>query len=347
MHIYWLYLLNFVLLGNGTKTTQNKPQIFSTKDSLVLKGFFAIFVALHHLGQQCNVFDFAFLNQNMGGIAVGMFFLLSGYGLMKSCEKNDFNYLKRMVLTKIPKLYLIQVVVNLIYFLVFMPKGTALEIILRIFNFDIFFGFDRMNPYSWFMTTILFCYVMFAFSLLLLKIFKPKNKKLFVLLVASFLILSLYFFKLSSIDWVYFRSLLCFPLGLFVFFFEPKILKLMSNKKIFALNLIFLGLAFLVSCLFLNEPIPATLFCVFFVICCCRLDFSNNKLGAFLGSISLEFYLFQLMFFAIFSQNANLIPLCLSVFGATIIVSFFAHKIFEVLSKLLKFLRQKLIPQKT
>lgn len=347
MHIYWLYLLNFALLGKGTKIAQNKPQIFSTKDSLVLKGFFAIFVALHHLGRQCNVFDFAGLSQNMGGVAVGMFFLLSAYGLMKSCEKNDFNYLKRMVLTKIPKLYLIQVAVNLIYFLVFMPKGTALEIILRIFNFDIFFGFDRMNSYSWFMTTILFCYVMFAFSLLLLKIFKPKNKKLFVLLVASFLILSLYFFRFSNVDWLYFRSLLCFPLGLLVFFFEPKILKLMSNKKIVASSLIFLELAFLVSCLFLNEPIPATLFCVFFVICCCHLDFSNNKLGAFFGSISLEFYLFQLIFFVIFSKHTELIPMCISVFGATIVVAFFVHKIFERLSKLLKFLQQKLIPQKT
>jgi len=52
MHIYWLYLLNFAFLGKGAKITQNKPQIFSTKDSLVLKGFFAIFVALHHLGRQ-------------------------------------------------------------------------------------------------------------------------------------------------------------------------------------------------------------------------------------------------------------------------------------------------------
>ena len=91
MEILALYGLTFAFMFAKSKIDRQKNQFFSKRDSLVLKGFLSIIVILHHIGCQYDFGDISFFNAKMGGIAVGIFFMLSAYGLLKSCEEHNYN----------------------------------------------------------------------------------------------------------------------------------------------------------------------------------------------------------------------------------------------------------------
>lgn len=231
---------------------------------------------MHHLGLQIILPKFfSTINGYLDGIAVGVFFFLSSYGLVQSYLKNKENYYKKIFLVKIPALYLIQISVNLIYYLCFEInlKLTAVNILVRIFNLDIFFGFSRINAYSWFITTILLIYLAFGITLLLTKLLKKfiKSDKLFIAISFTICIFISYFlvfvFHFNSL---YVRSILCFVMGLWYGLYYVKINKILQIKQvyyvIFFITISLILISFFFNLLISNEHAISLLICLLVVI---------------------------------------------------------------------------------
>lgn len=283
----------------------------------------------------------------MGGIGVGVFFMLSAYGLLKSSEKHQFNYIKRLLI-KIAKLYLIQVVVNLIYYLVFRPSDTAVNIALRIFNLDIFFGLGRMNVYSWFITTILICYILFLFVIIASKLIKDGHKKLFVSITTSALIIAFYIVQLfTPLESLYVRSILCFILGIMLFLFEKSLFDLLSDRLMYIVSLVSLIVLVVISNMLLPELFVSLFVCMLIIVISRHLSFGGSTVGLFIGEISLGMYLFQLMFFNLIDVPKGMLYYFLGVFGATVVVSYIAHNVVKAIEKILSLIARRIKDKKS
>lgn len=344
------YYIIFLAIAGGflfskAKIDKEKSVILSSKDSIALKGFFAMIIILHHIGQA--YFGSSQFVKYLGGIGVGVFFMLSAYGIFKSAEKNDFKYSKRLFLVKIPKLYLLQCLVNVIYCGIFNHfSSSPKEILIRIFNFDVFFGYSRANWNSWFITTILFIYVLVAVCLLFSKLIKKtQHKKYFIISVCSFIITLVYILTMSGIfkfPVLYVRCLLCFPLGLFVACFESAIIKLKEHKITHILSILFSFGMIILSYFFIPDEHIITIFvCCFIVLLSIILDFSYSKTMIFIGKISLEIYLFHGLFTAKIPVTDNICYYILAVVGSSIIVSFMVNTITKFIEKHIKSLLEK------
>lgn len=118
--ILYAFVLLLLVVSIRLKDVNQSNVFFSKSDSNILKGFSAMLVILHHIGQQFDVrsYDSLNINGNVGGIAVGIFFMLSAYGLIKAANSNE-KYYRKVFLIKIPVLYVYQVLMNTVYYFLF------------------------------------------------------------------------------------------------------------------------------------------------------------------------------------------------------------------------------------
>ena len=346
MEILALYGLNFAFMFSDSKIDKQKKQIFSSSDSLILKGFFALLIIIHHIGCQFDFGDISYFNAKMGGVGVAVFFLLSAYGILKSCEKHDYNYLTRLVFVKLLKLYLFQVAVNFFYYLILTPAGSTTDLLIRILNLDVFFGLGRINDFSWFITTILLCYLGIALSLIIMKLFKIKKRKLFLGLsvIATTLIIGFCFYKFLVSNF-YHRCIIGFIVGATLFIFEEKLIKLLSNKTVYVCLFIPLTLLSIFSLIWLNEETSALFVCLLLITAFKYVSLGENKIGSFLGKISLSIYLMQYMFFVFIPKN-DILVYSFSIIGGTIVTAFIATIVLNFFVKALNYINNLIVKSK-
>ena len=347
---YFLFVIALLMIFINSKSNSHKEEVFSSIDGIVIKGFFSIIIIIHHIGQKIDVFSFNYSNELIGSFAVGVFFMISAYGMLKSCKKKDYNYIKELILRKIPKLYAIQVVVNLIYYFIFYNSGLTQEMILRIFNLHLLFGLNPLNGYSWFITTIICIYVIFALTLIIAKLFKLSNKELFLCITMIIFTGLLYCYvkylaKNISIPKLYIRAIVCYALGVIVYLFENWVISIPKKQNIILIIITFIA-AFLcfvtkiVSSYMIHTQIMPALLCIMLVLICKNFSFENNKIGIFLGKISLFTYLLQKIVF-------NLIPIQFGgifygfiIIALTIIVATIATLLLRGIEKIIKKIKQ-------
>lgn len=346
--IFVLYTIAFVLLFISIRKKPNcETGFFNKKDTNILKGFSAIMVLFHHIGQRFQVenYDVINFNGNMGGIAVGVFFMLSAYGLFKSHLSNE-KYYKKIFLVKIPILYIYQVLINTLYYLLFFKTSNlkTSETLLRIFNLDIFCGLDRMNGYSWFITTILIVYLLVGVILFIAHLLKNKisRPRMFLAIASTFIITLLFFVvKFTPISSLYHRSIFCFVIGTIICLFEKEIVDFLKNKKYYILLTIFTIIWASISFAFFSERDVSLSICVLLALLASKITFGENKLYYFFGVISLEIYLLQLIFFNYININLELIC-ALSITGSTIITSYLLNLIFTTTKKIINLIFKKI-----
>jgi peptidoglycan/LPS O-acetylase OafA/YrhL len=318
--IYWMYAAAiFVwLCFMKRKSSDNQTSVFSKNDTLCLKGIAALLVVLHHLGQYVVKDDKIHFNGYMGGVSVGIFFMLSAYGLYKAGEKKG--YYKRIFMVKIPALYLYQVLMNIIYYLLFFTQEYKRigEVLPRIFNVDFLCGMSRLNGFSWFISTILITYAVFGTLLFVWEKWGKncKNKRFwFACSGTVWAVLWYVLVSVTPIEALYSRSIFCFAVGAWVAVFEKEIVQFLQSRKRFLL--IFIGAAALMTvCFFLfAEQVACVAVCVFIVVLFAQFHCRSTSVYAFLGKISLEIYLVQKIFFLFFPfrqfwREGGLILLC-------------------------------------
>lgn len=164
MYLFYLLLLLLPMLALH-KRTEADGAILDAKSTTCIKGLLCFYVMFHNLG--LDLYDNSPLKEviceHTGGIGVGLFFFLSAFGIIRSYQAKGNGYLKKLLLVHIPKLYLISVGINLLtYFTFFRGQFETADLLMRIFNLDVFNDFNRMNRHGWYISTVIGMYLIFA-----------------------------------------------------------------------------------------------------------------------------------------------------------------------------------------
>ena len=208
------------------KRTANDGEILDAKSTTCLKGIFCLYVMLHNLGLDLpNPPIKEAICEHTGGIGVGLFFFLSAFGIIRSYQRKGNKYLLKLLLVHIPKLYLISVGINLLtYFVFFRDAFETGDLLMRIFNLDVFNGFNRMNRHGWYISTIIGMYLLFALIYFICS--KLKTDKKFIIagfVLAFFAIAFRVGAKIADNGGLYTRELPTFAIGCVYATFYDKI----------------------------------------------------------------------------------------------------------------------------
>lgn len=245
------------------------------------------------------------ITESTGGIAVGVFFFLSAYGLLVSYQKYGNDFLKKLLFKNAVKLYLVAVFINFLEWIFFFRNSfETKDTILRILNLDLFNDFNRMNRHGWFIASLLALYLIFAVTFFICSKLKTEKK----LSIAGFIVVGItLILKILSMVFskggMYTRELPCFVIGIFYGLFY----KQLNNyaKKLF-IPLIILGVIVYWVGMFFYEPVGAWALCVLIVTVLQKYTF-QNKIIEKTGRICLGIYLFlhlsTLIYWNIFLDN--------------------------------------------
>lgn len=165
---------------------------FNKEKTNYCKGIAIVLMIIHHLYWNVpNIgikFDGIAISQRigiLGKVCVSIFLMLSGYGVYKSnkkIKKISFYYSHRLV--KIYTNYLFVVIFSLIIGYVFFNQeitamlGTGIKAMIKIIitmsGLQFFIGYQGFNGSWWFVTLILFCYILYPYIEKKIKIYGSK-----------------------------------------------------------------------------------------------------------------------------------------------------------------------------
>ncbi len=306
----------------------------SLKQTQSWKGIAAIAIVLDHIWFSTNsiwlkpFYLSAFL-------VVGLFFYLSGYGLIKSQPKEtsvfQITMVRRLLSIIIPVL-----IANALFVCTLIIAGSTYTLPEALFSIVNIFGGDRINSAVWFIFNLVFLYVLYFIS------FRLFNKETAVLcLLGMTCVMTALFVIFTPNQYNLFGMNFCFVVGIIVGYFEHRIFAFIKKKPIKSV-LISLGffLLFLLLYQYFYENIvigkvifrnlSAIWFSLFVVIFGLLIKL-QNKSTLFWGKISFELFLYHNLFITLFRSNIFYIPddsiYTVSVLIATFICSFLINKL--------------------
>lgn len=291
MLVFYLLLL-FVPFLAIKKRKPGQENILDSRSTTCIKGILCLHVMLHNLGldYKGNSEIMELVCEHTGGIAVGVFFFLSAYGIIRAYQQKGNKYLLKLIFVNVVKLYVISVLINLlIYFMFFAGSLETGDALLRIFNLDVFNGFNRMNRHGWYISTIIAMYLIFALVFYICS--KLKTDKKFVIAGVVLASLALGFrvwARLADTGGMYTRELPCFALGCLYATFYKQINCFFAKNFWWMLAVSFAG--FWVG-FFFFEPVAAYATCLIVVIVSQKIVY-DTQITHFIGKICLGVYLF-------------------------------------------------------
>lgn len=283
--------------------------IFERDSTAALRGVVMIGIILHHIHNRLG-FDSPVLKQ-MGDIANGFFFFVSGYGNTLSVNKRDTIDIKWFI-----KKYLKILVPFLAAYCIFF-LGIALLFPSEVPNkkeliWDIL-TISLPNQVSWFPKIIVLCFLV---QYVAKKIFrKPMMQFLAISAVLCGYVVLMIGFRMGLF---WYASVLCYPFGVFVSLNRDKLVTYLSTRKRRMLfldsSIVAFGVLFVATNRFwLVQP-----FCDFAFCTMCFLYTSafrvRSRLMGWIGNNSFEYYLFHMACLDIsrifISKNFYLYTLC-------------------------------------
>lgn len=201
------------------KAVYNNNSISRASTNL-LKIFFEALVLLHHLTEPSTEFG-KMVDGLIGPVGVAGFLFLSGYGIGISFKNKGQKYVENLCKKRIPRMYLIIVVTDLFYVILFLLKGNKFENLLglvsSILYIPLFSSYVTLSHWLYFVADLAIYYVMFVVMAMLLK--KCKNRlrasAFGVLCLDAILIIVLSIINAKTGSSRHMRACLMFPLGLF------------------------------------------------------------------------------------------------------------------------------------
>ncbi len=336
----WMYLFYFLLallMFFGTKGCARgswNEEYTSLKQTKMLQGITALGVALHHMAQKtCAPWHPAIYTVHgldlfvpIGYLFVSVFLFCSGLGLYKSLHtKPDYlkHFIRRRILTMIIAFYLSEWIHTAVRLL--MRQKMDLTKILWYLS-----GLHMANPNAWYLIVIPFFYLVFWAAF---RFCKREGFAIFWVFVftLAYTVLGAYIGHQDNWwmqgEWWY-NSIILFPVGLLFGKFEKPVTRFFRKGYWFWLLLSFAGIFLLFrQSEWLNNSVwgyydafssrmrvPHSLMsaggqwlvCLFYVAFCFLLMMKvriGNKTLAWLGSITLEFYLMHGLFVELFGFN--------------------------------------------
>lgn len=276
-----------------------------TKDNtLAIRGICSILVIFHHFAL---LFDYGGIIANVfyyfGGVSVGFFFFLSAYGLRLQYQKYGGKYLRKILLVKIPKLYLYLLIVNIVFYFVFeypLREDDLITGLLRILGLD---WTRRPNQDAWYVYTLIVMYALFVCVFSLDRFIKNKNVTVIIMSLVPFLYIVVLELISKQIHydslWLYRRNIQLFSCGILYAAYKNKIdAKLRQFRQPICVALVFictLGLQY--YC----EDVISVAVVLLAVILCAFVSVSNAA-TKLIGKASLQIYLVQRLFIRFFSS---------------------------------------------
>lgn len=186
----------------------------SKKLSMLLKGLSCVLVGLHHYARiaveqhgSTNIFYILLASQG-GNVGVGVFFFLSGYGLMESAKKRSPS-IREIIIKRYWKLLWPLLVLNILYLVICRIQGSIIfdsphALIWAVADFK------SVDPVLWFIEILFACYAVFYISL---RVGRERQRDWLMYSMGALLIL---FFMLTrnELHWHY-TNIPMFFLGVF------------------------------------------------------------------------------------------------------------------------------------
>lgn len=323
---------------------------YNFRNTNALKGILALSIVLCHLTSRVD-HELPFVSFTvMGSIGVGCFFFLSGYALIFSMKKRT-DYMQCFIKKRFIKILIPYLLMLVCYVIVICVIGerTFIDVILSFSG-----GYPVSN--SWYVFACLYCYFLFW-----LAFYKDQKMEKFVnammIIIVGIILYTLVtatLFKWN--DWWY-KTIVCFPLGLIWGYYHEKIQMFLQKKYlgIFVVSCIFFVLSYLLPSIMgrlfrlhgnyiwlLNDifmGISGTLLIAILLYKICV----SNVVTNFLGDISYEIYLFHgFMMDSLKYVGGGITPITYvqqEVYGIivvvfTIVIAMAFHKINKILIKI-------------
>ena len=314
--IIFVSILILIFGSKITNTGEFFEDNFNTSQTNALKGLCAIYVIFHHL---CTYFadvypSFLFF-ECVGFLMVGMFFFISGYGLMYGV-KNKTDYLKEFFTKRLITILVPYYIINLFYiyskhFIGILDKKY---IILSIFGYHL-----------WYVMAIIILYIGFWICF---KIFGNKKGIIAMSISTIMYIVILYvlnrFFGKTDFGLWWYNSILCFVLGMWycnykeninIFIKKHFIPLIITSTAVFCATMYYTVVKYGESTLplLLTEIVCSASFSIFTVLLSLKMQLGNRIINI-CGKLSLELYLSHALFIFFLRSNMN-------IFGYTVYIS--------------------------
>lgn len=302
------------ILQSKWKTNIKNKELLTISQTGMLKGIIALGIVFYHIAVQYNenlivVKPFKYF----GFLFVGLFFFISGYGLMVSMltKKDYFRSSKKRFL----KVIIPFINAFILYIIYYFLRG-------EIQQQNIFF----VVKYCWFIYEILALYSMFFITYE-----KYSFKKATILngIIIVICLMLMYFFKISA---TWYKSTLAFLMGIIVAKNRENLVKWINSKHYLKILILIISMGiFLALGKYLNLGILEILIyniavMLFIMICLMIINKSvkfENKFLQYLGSISFEIYLYHGLFIDFFKKmsiNKDLGGLLIIIFSIIIAI---------------------------
>lgn len=247
-----------------------------------MKGVLALLVILAHLTVNFKSIPNFGIFTPFGTVVVGVFFLMSGYGLSYSFDKKGDEYLKGFFKRRLSKLivpYILVIIAWNIEQLFIYPDRNLPETWLLMLHGNP----EGFLPHSWFVIAIIVFYLVYYVSFKYLQ-----NKRLTVI----FLFLAAYFcFMRFVVHWGinWYISSYMFFLGFIYYKYEKRIKK--CNVFIWLSCTFVMSLAITGACDYTDMIFNGAFSLAF--VCGITIFETKNRVLHFLGTISYELYIVQ------------------------------------------------------
>lgn len=270
---------------NKNEKTQ-EPLCMDT--SMALRGLCAVEILLGHVGL-LNHNPALFANRRAGILIVGVFFMLSGYGLSYGYNRKE-GYLKNFLVKRISAILIPSLLVifadRMISILVFEQKYSSV------------YEFMGMSAATWYIYELIVLYILFYIC----SLFMNDKAYIPVLFISVLFVVTAYFLKVEEF---YYGSTLCFPFGMLTYNFYEKNRNISNNISPYTyiyiynvLIVVLLGASVLIffKCegSFVGETvarnIAALCFCLLLLFVLEHFALKGKIVG-WLGTLSLEIFL--------------------------------------------------------
>lgn len=297
------------LFNKNDSSCTNKNDYLTKIVCDCLKGYFALFIIIHHVYQFTGIFVGTKLEKifaHLGYWSVAVFIFITGYGLYESYKNKGDEYIKGFVLSRIVPFYCtycIYAVLYIIYDLCFGIKHSLSEYI-KTFTHG-----STIISFGWYLQLSLLIYIVFYLIFRLIKMSKIRSLFLLVFVVAY-----LFFYYLNGMAVNLYTPLVFFLFGIICSRYKEFFKKVLDKLHIliFILSVVILVLTYRTINWYeylMPDYIVPIAYIIFgmsflmFVITVVRFVVKYagflivNPISKFLGMISLEIYVFQGMFF--------------------------------------------------
>lgn len=318
-------------------STSSQEEYLNQKYTNQLRGFFAVMVIYSHLALQIDQTGIFNVFSNFGNYAVGVFFFLSGYGLLVQYKKKGRTYLKGFLWRRvIVSLLIPYLIFNIIYYVSYMlleKQVTVLDMLVSLIN-----GHPLVSN-SWYIIAIFYFYLVFYIS----AIISAKRLRLITsLCFVGSLAWMMICHGMGYGDW-WFYSCFTFNAGMIwvlvhekaeswfrEYFWMKEVGVLITCIALYYAAIIlpqYIGMQTLIylGCM----QISAVMFCVFVICLGIQVRFTGKCLSL-LGKCSLELYLIHGLFISLLRSEKIYLDsnmgFSLAVVALSVLVAVVLHK---------------------